>query len=391
MLLIDGHASHISTAAIQYCIDQNIILLCLPAHTTYLLQPLDVGVFAPLANTYKRGVHSITRYSVRYHIDKVDFLELYQKARIEAILSTNIQKAWAKSGLHPFDPELVLQHFKPNLSDQSSSYNITIRPTTPPEATVTYSGPGGGFQVNLTPNNTAQIQQILQQAGKDGAEAALQKVGKCAIRAIAERNIQEVTNNELVEHNRRQENKKSRAKGNYGSAKVMNEDVINERKARNQEKQEKYKETLWKQALTEQGKISFDVFTMTTCKPPPTPRRPKPIATVVYTPPGSPPKSPVHSPDALADWVFATSKNPPYRMPTTTPSQPANQKPRKQGKKDSRLLVTLRIRLTTAELERGLRARQLREQQQQQQGTKDALQGDQSGRGMRLRKPTKVG
>ena len=93
MLLVDGHASHISTAAIQYYIDQKIILLCLPAHTTHLLQPLDVGVFAPLSTAYKRGVHSITRYSARYHIDKVDFLELYKKARIEAISSINIQKA----------------------------------------------------------------------------------------------------------------------------------------------------------------------------------------------------------------------------------------------------------------------------------------------------------
>ena len=315
--------------------------------------------------------------------------------------------------------------------NQSSSYNITIRPTTPPEATMTYSGPGGDFQVDLTPTNTIQIQQILQQAGKEGAEAALQKVGKCTIQAMAERNIHQVTNAELIEHNRRQDNKKTRAKGNYGSAKVMNQDVIDERKALDKEKQEKYKETLWKQALTEQGKISFDVFTttinkpppptlwkealveqgkiaidvftMTTCKPPTTPRRPKTTAkakatakatataTAVHTPPGSPPESPVYCPDDLADLILGTSKKPSYRMPTATPIQPANQKPRKQKKKDSRLVVILHIRVTTAELERGLHARQLHEQQQQQQEQGTALQGDQSGRGMRLRKPAKVG
>ena len=33
LLLMDGHASHISTDVIQYCIAQKIILLCLPAHT----------------------------------------------------------------------------------------------------------------------------------------------------------------------------------------------------------------------------------------------------------------------------------------------------------------------------------------------------------------------
>ena len=249
----------------------------------------------------------------------------------------------------------------------------------------------------MTPQNTAQIHQISQPARQDGAEvaqAALQKVGKYAIRAIAECTIQEVTNNELTEHNRRQENKRSRAKGNYGSARVMNEDVIEERKARDKEKQAKHREVLWRQAIAEQKKIQIDVFTMTTCKPRPTPRRRKPTAIVVHPPPGSPPgspsESPIYSPYALPDWIFATSKNPPYGMHTS--SKPANQKPKKQANKEPKLIVKLRIRVTTTELEKGLQARQEhKHKQQQQQGVKDALQGDQSGRGMRLRKPARVG
>lgn len=57
MLILDGHASHISTAAIEFCIRQKIILLCLPAHTTHILQPLDVGVFGPLGK-----LHNIVAY-----------------------------------------------------------------------------------------------------------------------------------------------------------------------------------------------------------------------------------------------------------------------------------------------------------------------------------------
>ena len=77
MLLVDGHASHITTAAIQYCVDYKIILLCLPPHTTHLLQPLDVGIFSPLATAYKSHVQRITRLGGSYHIDKVDFLKIY--------------------------------------------------------------------------------------------------------------------------------------------------------------------------------------------------------------------------------------------------------------------------------------------------------------------------
>lgn len=48
LLIIDGHDSHISTEFIDYCYNHNIWPLCLPPHTTHLLQPLDVGCFQPL-------------------------------------------------------------------------------------------------------------------------------------------------------------------------------------------------------------------------------------------------------------------------------------------------------------------------------------------------------
>jgi len=108
MLLIDSYASHITTVAIQYYVDHKIILLCLPPYTIHLLQPLDVGIFSPLATAYKSHVQRITRLGGSYHIDKVDFLKIYQLARYEAITPINIKKVWAASGLLPFSLELVL-------------------------------------------------------------------------------------------------------------------------------------------------------------------------------------------------------------------------------------------------------------------------------------------
>ena len=48
LLIIDGHDSHITADFINYCYDHEIWPLCLPPHTTHLLQPLDVGCFQPL-------------------------------------------------------------------------------------------------------------------------------------------------------------------------------------------------------------------------------------------------------------------------------------------------------------------------------------------------------
>ena len=45
LLLTDGHKSHLTIDVIDACRDNNVILFCLPPHTTHALQPLDVSVF----------------------------------------------------------------------------------------------------------------------------------------------------------------------------------------------------------------------------------------------------------------------------------------------------------------------------------------------------------
>jgi len=48
LLVYDGHDSHISGSFIAHCLQNRIILLILPPHTSHLLQPLDVAIFGPL-------------------------------------------------------------------------------------------------------------------------------------------------------------------------------------------------------------------------------------------------------------------------------------------------------------------------------------------------------
>lgn len=59
ILIVDGHDSHVSIKAIKFCITHKIVLLCLPPHSTHLLQPLDVGVFSPLSVYYKNGIQEV--------------------------------------------------------------------------------------------------------------------------------------------------------------------------------------------------------------------------------------------------------------------------------------------------------------------------------------------
>ena len=56
LLVFDGHHSHISLDLINFASENNIHLLCLPPHTTHLLQPLDVSVFGPVKAVWKKIV-----------------------------------------------------------------------------------------------------------------------------------------------------------------------------------------------------------------------------------------------------------------------------------------------------------------------------------------------
>jgi len=53
---MDGYRSYITANVIAYCIEYTIDMLILPPHTSHMLQPLDVSVFAPL----KRALASKT-------------------------------------------------------------------------------------------------------------------------------------------------------------------------------------------------------------------------------------------------------------------------------------------------------------------------------------------
>jgi len=111
MLVFDGHGSHISDEFTWYCWQYDIIPFRLPAHSTHLLQPLDVGVFQPLKHWHQVALHESVQYGdVEY--SKTDFLAAYQTMRQRTFKSSTILSAWRKVGLFPFNPQVVLDKVK---------------------------------------------------------------------------------------------------------------------------------------------------------------------------------------------------------------------------------------------------------------------------------------
>ena len=79
LLILDGHQSHNSTEFHRYCEEHKIIALCMPPHSSRMLQPLDVGCFAPMKKSYGSEAEGLMRNKVA-HITKVEFLPCFKAA-----------------------------------------------------------------------------------------------------------------------------------------------------------------------------------------------------------------------------------------------------------------------------------------------------------------------
>ena len=79
----------------------------MPAHASHLLQPLDVGCFAPLKRAYGQQVNNLVRNHI-FHVTKLKFLPAFKAAYSNSITESNIHTGFRGTGLVPFNPEAVL-------------------------------------------------------------------------------------------------------------------------------------------------------------------------------------------------------------------------------------------------------------------------------------------
>ena len=83
--------------------DNNIIPLCIPAHVSYLLQPLNISCFKSLKGAYGDEIEKLMRAS-RNYIDKEDFLHIIPDIRNKALTAANIRNGFAAAGIVPISP-----------------------------------------------------------------------------------------------------------------------------------------------------------------------------------------------------------------------------------------------------------------------------------------------
>ncbi|KAL6170399.1 hypothetical protein ACJQWK_03381 [Exserohilum turcicum] len=79
----------------------------MPAHSSHLLQPLNIACFSPLKRKYGDAISGLARNRTHY-ISKETFLPAFKTAFEQSITKENIQAGFRGASLVPHDPQAVL-------------------------------------------------------------------------------------------------------------------------------------------------------------------------------------------------------------------------------------------------------------------------------------------
>ena len=198
IIILDGHHSHLTPEFMEYCTEHRIIVLCLPAHTSHMTQPMDIAVFSPVKYWFRREVEAYLRCG-EIRVPKAEFMEIYARSRPKAITAKNIKSGFRGAGLVPYNPAAVLRH-------------LPSRPLTPPPPCLP--------QEFLTPKNMQHLQASIQKrdqlaaTGKsedlDASHKIQAKIDKSSTKAFADRTILQQREVELMSHNTKKQAKASK-------------------------------------------------------------------------------------------------------------------------------------------------------------------------------------
>ena len=120
LLIVDGHSSHYTLAFLDYARKNTIIVLCYPSHSTHVYQGLDVVIFSVLKWAWSNEHDKFEKSGPA--VSKLNFLSIYARAHARAFTKENILAAFSKTGIVPFNPDVVTEAMMaPSLETSISS------------------------------------------------------------------------------------------------------------------------------------------------------------------------------------------------------------------------------------------------------------------------------
>src|SRR5450432_439498 len=132
ILIVDGHSSHANMKFLDLADKLRILIHILPPHSMHRLQPLDIGLFSSLSTAYSTELNKLIHESESLvSITKRMFYRIFKKAFKIAFTQENIEHAFAKPGIWPFNLENILSILrKPIAQSIEIDYNQLQTPKT---------------------------------------------------------------------------------------------------------------------------------------------------------------------------------------------------------------------------------------------------------------------
>lgn len=116
LLILDGHGSHKFLAALEYAKQNGVILLCLPAHCTHRIQPLDVSFFGPLTTYFNQEITTWLKNNPGRTVTQFQIAKLFSSAYGKAATIAIASAGFAKCGIFPVNPDIFPEHlFTPSI------------------------------------------------------------------------------------------------------------------------------------------------------------------------------------------------------------------------------------------------------------------------------------
>ena len=94
MLILDGHSSHFTLNLVQSAAEQDVVIFCLPPHTTADSQPLDTSCFGPLKTHWFQVCRDYCIPIQVVSLQNFNFLDYSSQAWSNGMTISNITASW---------------------------------------------------------------------------------------------------------------------------------------------------------------------------------------------------------------------------------------------------------------------------------------------------------
>lgn len=196
LLMCDNVSCHHNLDALMYGQSHNLEFLFLPPNSTHFLQPLDDLPFANFKKKVKKLVRDSQMCFATQKDTKNTILEIVHVAFAQTFTTKVVSDAWRRTGMYPFDEDIVLERARQNVTPNVESGQQRISKNAVKLTNILFETKTKGvgdtkaktLEVNevLAPNTLFTGDEVVQAGLKRQAAESAKEDAKAARKAAAE-------------------------------------------------------------------------------------------------------------------------------------------------------------------------------------------------------------